>query len=274
MANQVRSLPGTLSAWWTLERAAVRPQAQYRSNLFVGFIGGLTYQGIQVAFIALLLHSFGMIGGWGFQEIGLLVGMRLASHALYVVPFGALLQTSELVRNGEFDLLLLKPVNQFVQIITRRFNIMTLGDAILGVTALVGFAILAPVDWTWWRVGYLLLAIIGGGLVEASIQVFIASVTFRATVVTSLHYLADTVVTTFGVYPLSIFGPAGLMALCFAFPLGFIAYLPAAALLNRAAELPLPDALVWLSPAGGWVLLPLALALFHRMSRHYQSPGA
>ena len=46
------------------------------------------------------------------------------------------------------------------------------------------------------------------------------------------------------------------------------------ALLNRAAELPLPDALVWLSPAGGWVLLPLALALFHRMSRHYQSPGA
>ncbi|MFT3888794.1 MAG: ABC-2 family transporter protein [Arachnia sp.] len=274
MADTSRRLPGTLSAWWMLERAAVRSQAQYRSNLLVGFVGGITYQGIQVVFVALLLHSFGVIGGWGFREIGLLAGMRLASHALNVVPFGALIQTSELVRSGEFDLLLLKPVNQFVQIITRRFNIMTVGDALLGFTALVGFALLAPVEWTWWRVCYLALAVIGGALVEVAIQVVIASVTFRATVVTSLHYLADTVVTTFGVYPLSIFGTPGLLALCFAFPLGFIAYLPAAALLGRAGETPLPDAVVWLSPAGGWLLLPLALLLFARLSRHYQSPGA
>lgn len=190
------------------------------------------------------------------------------------MPFGALLQTSELVRSGEFDLLPLKPVNQFVQIVTRRFNIMTLGDGILGLVALVGFAILAPVDWNGWRVGQLILAIVGGALVEVAIQVVIAAITFRATVVTSLHYLADTVVTTFGVYPLSIFGTGGLLALCFAFPLGFIAYLPATVLLGRAGEMPLPEAVAWLSPAAGWVLLPLALAFFRRMARHYQSPGA
>lgn len=274
MAESARKLPGTLSAWWTLQRAAVRSQAQYRSNFLVAFIGGLTYQGIQVVFVALLLHSFGMIGGWGFREIGLLVGMRLTSHAIYVVPFASLLQTSEVVRSGEFDLLLLRPVNQFVQIVTRRFHIMALGDAILGIVALVGFAILAPVDWTWWRIGYLVLAVIGGGIVEVAIQVFIASIAFRATVVNSLHYLADTVVTTFGVYPLTIFGPGGLLALCFAFPLGFIAYLPAAALLGRTDGVPLPDAVIWASPAGGWLLLPLALTLFTRMAKHYQSPGA
>ena len=55
---------------------------------------------------------------------------------------------------------------------------------------------------------------------------------------------------------------------------GFVAYLPTTALLDRVAEVPLPAWLVWASPLMGWVLFPLSLVLFHRMSRHYQSPGA
>ena len=123
-----RRLPGALRAWWVLERAALRAQTQYRANLFVGLIGGLTYQGINVVFLALLLNGFGLIGGWGFAELGLLVGIRLAAHSFYVMPFGGLLETTQLVREGEFDLLLLRPVDRFIQIITRRFNVLTVGD--------------------------------------------------------------------------------------------------------------------------------------------------
>ena len=222
--------------------------------MFVGLIGGLTYQGINVVFLALLLNGFGLIGGWGFAELGLLVGIRLAAHSFYVMPFGGLLETTQLVREGEFDLLLLRPVDRFIQIITRRFNVLTVGDGLLGLAALVGFGLLAPVEWTWWRLGYVVAAVVGGGLVETAVQMVI--------------------VTTFGIYPLTIFGPEGLLFLCFVFPLGFVAYLPTTALLDRVAEVPLPAWLVWASPLMGWVLFPLSLVLFHRMSRHYQSPGA
>lgn len=148
-----RRLTGALRAWWVLERAALRAQTQYRANLFVGLIGGLTYQGINVVFLALLLNGFGLIGGWGFAELGLLVGIRLAAHSFYVMPFGGLLETTQLVREGDFDLLLLRPVDRFIQIITRRFNVLTVGDGLLGLAALVGFGLLAPVEWTWWRLG-------------------------------------------------------------------------------------------------------------------------
>lgn len=85
---------------------------------------------------------------------------------------------------------------------------------------------------------------------------------------------ADRIVTTFGIYPLTIFGPQGLLFLCFIFPFGFVAYLPTTALLGRVAEVPLPARLVWVSPWRAGCCSPLSLVLFHRMSRHYQSPGA
>ena len=269
-----RRLPGALRAWWVLERAALRAQTQYRANLLAGLIGGLTYQGVNVVFLALLLNGFGMIGGWGIAELGLLVGIRLAAHSLYVLPFGGMLETARLVREGDYDLLLLRPVDQFLQIITRRFNVLTVGDGLLGLAALVGFGLLAPVEWTWWRLGYVVAAVVGGGLVETAVQVAIGSLAFRGGVAAAMQIQADRIVTTFGIYPLTIFGPAGLFFLCFVFPLGFVAYLPATALLGRVAEVPLPAGLVWASPLAGWVLLPLSLLLFHRMSRHYQSPGA
>ena len=109
---------------------------------------------------------------------------------------------------------------------------------------------------------------------ETAIQVVIASAAFRSGNVFALQTQADRVITLFGIYPLTIFGPLGLLTLCLLFPLGFIAYLPSTALLGRVAEVPLPSWLVWLSPLGGWLLFPLAVALFHRMSRHYTSPGA
>ncbi len=271
---EARRLPSTLRAWWLLEKAAFRAQGQYRGNLFAAFIGGLTYQGIQIAFIAILLSSFGLIDGWGMRDIGLLIGIRLCAHAGYVIPFGSLLRTNRLIHEGEFDLILLRPVNRFVQVITREVLIMSVGDGVLGLTVLIGFGVAAPVDWTWVKICYVILAVAGGALVETAIQVMITSFAFRATNVHSLQTMADSVVTTFGVYPLTIFGKTGLIALCFAFPLGFIAYLPAAALLGRAAEVPLPPAIVWGAPAAGWILFPLALWFFGRMSRHYVSPGA
>ena len=117
-------------------------------------------------------------------------------------------------------------------------------------------------------------AVVGGGLVETAVQMVIGSLAFRGGGARIMQIQADRIVTTFGIYPLTIFGPEGLLFLCFVFPLGFVAYLPTTALLDRVAEVPLPAWLVWASPLMGWVLFPLSLVLFHRMSRHYQSPGA
>ena len=163
-----------------LERAALRAQLQYRVNFWTTLMGGVAYQGTQLLFLGVLLGKFGLIGGWGFPEVAFVFAMRLASHALYVVPFGSLRLLDEMVRDGEFDRVLLRPVNPFLQLVTRWFPLMSLGDALLGAGALIIFSWQAPIDWTGAKVVYLLLAVVGGGLVETGIQTFFCGLSFVA----------------------------------------------------------------------------------------------
>jgi len=233
-----------------LERAALRAQLQYRVNFWTTLMGGVAYQGTQLLFLGVLLGKFGLIGGWGFPEVAFVFAMRLASHALYVVPFGSLRLLDEMVRDGEFDRVLLRPVNPFLQLVTRWFPLMSLGDALLGAGALIIFSWQAPIDWTGAKVVYLLLAVVGGGLVETGIQTFFCGLSFVATSTFSLRIFADTSITQFSGYPLTMFGRGIFYAFCTLVPMAFISFLPATVLLGRTADVPLPVWLTFLNDGG------------------------
>ncbi|MFF0339026.1 ABC transporter permease [Kribbella sp. NPDC004875] len=257
-----------------LQRAALRAALQYRVNFWTTLMGGVAYQGTQLLFLGVLLGKFGMIAGWGFPEIAFVFAMRLASHALYVVPFGSLRLTDLIVRDGEFDRVLLRPVNPFLQVITRGFPLMSLGDALLGAGALVIFSWHAPVDWDALKIVYLLLAVIGGGLVETGIQTFFCGLSFIATSTFSLRIFADNSITQFSGYPLTMFGRGVFYGFCTVFPMAFIAFLPATVLLGKTSDVPLPLWLVVASPLVGPVVLALGYAFFIRMLPTYSSPGS
>ncbi|MEU8226586.1 ABC-2 family transporter protein [Kribbella sp. NPDC048915] len=266
--------PTWIRQYVILERAALRGQLQYRVNFWTTLMGGVAYQGTQLLFLGVLLGKFGLIGGWGFAEVAFVFAMRLASHALYVVPFGSLRLTDVMVQEGEFDRVLLRPVNPFLQLITRWFPLMSLGDALLGVGALVIFSWHAPIDWTAAKVVYLLLAVIGGGLVETGIQTFFSGLSFVATSTSSLRIFADSSITQFSGYPLTMFGRPTFYAFCTVFPMAFISFLPATVLLDRASEVPLPTWLTTVSPLAGPVVLALGYLTFIKMMPRYTSPGA
>ncbi|MDX2973842.1 ABC-2 family transporter protein [Kribbella solani] len=257
-----------------LQRAALRAQLQYRVNFWTTLMGGVAYQGTQLLFLGVLLGKFGLIAGWGFREVAFVFAMRLASHALYVVPFGSLRLTDLIVRDGEFDRVLLRPVNPFLQLITRQFPLMSIGDALLGFGALIVFGWQAPVEWSVAKVGYLLLAVIGGGLVETGIQTFFCGLSFVAASTFSLRIFADNSIMQFSGYPLTMFGRGVFYGFCSVFPMAFIAFLPASLLLGRTGDIPLPVWLIAAAPVAGPVVLALGYAFFIRMLPRYASPGS
>jgi ABC-2 type transport system permease protein len=269
----LRRLPRPVRQYLILYRAAARAALQYRFDFLSSLIGGIAFQGVQLLFLGVLLAKFELIAGWSFDEVGLLFAIRLAAHVVYIVPFHAVFYIDQVVNDGEYDRYLLRPVNPFVQLITRRFPAMAMGDVVLGVVALVVFASRAPIDWTPASVGFLVVAVIGGGLVEGGIQIALSGLTFVATTSMSARNFADTMITTFGGYPLIMFGRLPFSLLTFVFPMAFIAYLPSAVLLGRTGETGLPVLLGWLSPIIGGLIFLGGYLIHRRLSRHYASPG-
>lgn len=263
-----------LRAGRILLRASWRAAVTYRVSFLSTIVGGVALQGTQLLFIGVLLSKFSVIAGWRLNDVALLFAMRLAAHAFYVVPFGALYAIDNAIQQGDVDRYLLRPAGVYLQVITRYAPLAALGDALLGFGALAAFAAQSAVSWTPGKVLFLIAALIGGGLVEAGMQTFLAGMSFRMTSTTSMRILADDTITRFSGYPLTMFGRWGFLSLTFIFPMAFIAYLPATVLLGRTDQLPIPAWLAELSPLSGPVVFTIGLIHFNRMVRAYKSPGS
>lgn len=257
----------------SLLRVAALTELQYRANLLQSLIGAIAYQGAQLLFIGVLLYAFGAIGGWSAPEVLLLVGIRMASHAVYAFGFRQVIGADQLVHTGEYDRFLLRPVHPFVQLLTYRFNLQQFGDVVLA-SAIMIFAIsINDVAWTPWLALWCAAAILGGGFVEAAMQTARAALAFRLRNTNALVYMVDTVTSTYANFPLHIFGPAGMVFFTLGVPLAFVAWIPAALILGRGEELWFPAPIGWATPALGLILLASAIAFFNTQSRQYSSPG-
>ncbi|MBP2384186.1 ABC transporter permease [Brachybacterium sacelli] len=253
--------------------ATWRSMRVHRVNLVLTFLGSAALQGTQLAFIGVLLGAFGTIAGWDVFEVAFLYGLRLTAHGVCTINFGQHRASAQVVRDGDWDRYLLRPASPLMQLLTRFFNPGTLGDLVLGLAILGVAASQVGVDWTAGAVAYLALAAIGGGLVEAGLQIGISGLDFRMGPTTRVKDTIDRVLTDFGAYPMTIFGTAGTYLLTFPLPLAFMAYLPAAIVLGHEGELVVPTWFALISPLAGPLILVAGVMVFRYLSRFYASPG-
>jgi len=210
--------------------------------------------------------------GWSLGQIAFLYGRRLTTHGLYVILFGQLSNLDQQVREGKFDRYLIRPLRPLLQIMAPEVRVSSIGDALGGVALFLAANALVRVDWSPPALIYLLLAIVGGCLVEAAIKLAVAAFSFRALNTTSLVFLVDNVFSNFGNYPLSIYDAGVRWLLTFGIPVAF-AYFPAAVLLGRTHDLAVPPIIAYLAPAAGLLWFTLAHQVFRHELRAYQSSG-
>jgi ABC-2 type transport system permease protein len=128
-------------------------------------------------------------------------------------------------------------------------------------------------DWTFGKAVLLVLAVIGGGLIEGAVQVTLGSFSFRVLNALALRTTVNEVFNLYGNYPTHIFPRLLEYLLTFVLPVAFVAYFPASAILGRGDQLTLPEAFAWISPVLGICLFALAVRFWGWQSRNYQSAG-
>jgi ABC-2 type transport system permease protein len=263
----------TLDIAFSMWVASVRGELQYRANFLIMVLMGIVYQCTGFAFIWVVLSRFQAVAGWALGDVAFLYGLRLTMHALNGAITGGLYNLEWQVRQGDFDRYLVRPAPPLLQLMCQGVHISVFGDLLGGIVLFVAASSLVAVDWTAPALLYLVLAIIGGALIELALRVLFSALAFRFLSANAFMFLLDTLFSNFANYPLKIFGSVLEFLLTFGMPLAFMAYFPATVLLGRTTELRVSPLFAYGAPLAGLLWVAVALRVFQSEMRHYKSAG-
>jgi ABC-2 type transport system permease protein len=251
----------------------LRSQAAYRGEFVLGLVFGLVWQGSMVLFAGVLLLRFPGLGGWRQGDVLLIASMRLVSHSLYVAVFSNIARLSFYIQEGRLDGFLLRPLPVYRQVLLTQFMVPAFGDLAAGIGVFVLALFRLQVVWTPLKAAYVAGGIVGGTLVEAGIQTLLAIAALRFTGMFTWTSWVDQMISTFGNYPLNVLPDPVRDLLTFAFPVAFIAYLPAAIVTGHTASTGVPLWLTAGAPVLGLAFFMAAKAAWYHSLRWYSSVG-
>jgi len=263
----------SLVLWGRLIDARIRAQLQYRASFALDILGNFLVSFLDFSVILVIFSNVPQLGGWSVAEVALLYGIACLAFALTDLLVGELDQFPQLVRDGGFDLVLLRPRGSLFQVVTGNFQLRRVGKALQALLVLglaLGFLDLA---WTPERVAMLVVAVPAAAILFTSVWVAAICIVFW-----TVDGRESANAFTYGgnfltQCPVDIYDRWLRQLLIYVVPLAFISYLPAALLLGKPEPLGLPSWLGLLSPLVAAVAAVAAALVWGRAVRHYRSAG-
>lgn len=257
---------GSMQCLAAVARAKAAEQMAYRGHFALSVLL-LMIGDLVIPFVTLLIYNAGAsFPGWTLHEALLIQSVfTLAKGIAFPFFFGMVGTTLSQVREGTFDLLLLRPRPVMFLAMLTGFDFDDFGRLISG-SVLFGFALSglpAASGWSWLQFVLLFGASIA---ILCAVSMFLSGMLFRWVGSSRVFDIFDAV-TQFGMYPGTIFSKALQNVLTYVLPIGLIAFVPASALLGRIGW----GALWALAPV--CIFLALGMLFWHRMLKGYTSAG-
>jgi ABC-2 type transport system permease protein len=235
------------------------------------FIYLMAYLGIWI-----LLDRFKMIQGWTLYEVMFLYNLNLVSYALtsFVFRVAMFQEIQNMIRMGNFDIVLTKPVNTLVYMLLGRPNPAYFGQLTLSVVVFVLCFTNLDIQLTPIKVIFFITTIIGGTLIQSASFLFVGTLSFWV-VRTSAIY--NTIIGTsrdFLDYPISIYSKLIQIFLTFVIPFAFINFYPSTYLLDKQGENLFHPVLQYGSIIVGIILFLLAYKFWRIGVNKYESTGS
>jgi len=251
----------------------VRSQLQYRASLALQLLAVFLASFLDFVVILVLFDQVPALGGWSVAEVAFLYALAAIAFALCDMVIGHLDLLSRMIREGTFDLILVRPLGSLFQVAASDFALRRLSKLGQGVVVLVYAVAALDVDWTPGRVAMTVVAVLAGAAIFAGVWIALATVAFW--VVDAVEFVNG---FTYGgsfltQYPVTILGPWVRRFVAFVIPMAFVCYFPALYVLDKPDELGLPHALRFASPLVAVLVCVAAGLLWRNAVRHYRSAG-
>ena len=267
---------GFWRAWWVALRISklnFQARLEYRLDFISSVFLGIVWQSSVLVFVGIVLTRFPGIGGWDAGGVLLIAAIRLLSHGIQTAIFSPLWWVGDQVGEGLIDIYLVRPLPVYRQVLLSRFPINAIGD-FAGGLLLFGLALARlQLDWTPLRIGFLVAAVIGGIGVEAALATLLASLSLLVMIGRAPFQWLETVLGSFGNYPLRVLPVPAREVLTFVIPIAFVGYLPAAVLTGRVATTGVAQWLAFGAPVVGVALYIGSRLIWYFALRKYGSVG-
>jgi ABC-2 type transport system permease protein len=247
-------------------KVAFATASTYRLNFFLNSVIMLLGD-ILFPLVTILIYGSGAgFEGWTIYEVLLIQSVFTMSMAIADMSFhGIMWATMFAVREGNFEMVLLMPVDTMFLLMAKTFSIdgigLLLGGIAIFIISLINLT--APTLIMWLQ---FVAMFVVGMMVMLGISLIMAATSFKWVGNSRIPEIFDSL-RSFGKYPQSIFPKTVLIVSSYVLPVAMIGFFPAAALLGR----------------GGYVMfyailpcvlfMTLGILLYRSMVRLYQGVG-
>ncbi len=180
---------------------------------------------------------------------------------------------THLIRLGQFDQLLLRPVNITLQVMGQNLQIRRLGRVLQGVGIFIFAIINLDMHWTIWKIAYLPVLVISIMIFFGALFVVGSTIIFwtieRVEAINILTYGGTELIE----YPFHIYTKPIRFIFMYVIPFAFISYYPGIWLMDKPDPFNLPAFTPFLAPFIALLAFFLALKFWQFGINHYQSTG-
>ena len=243
---------------------------EYKVDFIVGAVGFLLSQALEILFIGIIFSQIPDLAGWTFNEILFIYGFSLIPKAIDHMFFDNLWMVGyHIVRKGEFDKYLTRPINSLFYVTVEKFQIDAFGELIIEIILITYSLIQIGANIVWYRVLVLLLLVPFAVLIYTAIKIITSAISFwtkQSGHITHMFYMSS----DFSKYPVTIYNNFIKVVITFIIPFAFTAYYPASYFLRGENGLFCVLGTILISS----LLFVVSILVWNRGVKKYESAGS
>jgi ABC-2 type transport system permease protein len=253
----------------------LKSRIQYRFtfvlNIFIQFFTHIA----NFFLVYFLVNRFNNVMNWGFYEIVFLYAFNLFSFGVSgLFFFGPALFTPQSIRKGNFDITLIRPINNLLFNILLYFREVFFGHITLATLMFVVSINKLSIDMSLLKLSLLFIDLVGATLIQSSILIIITALSIVTVKTNNILNTFIWYIRKYLDYPIIIYDKVIQIILIYILPLAFINFFPSLKYLSGVDNGSYPVLLSYISPVIGLGLFIFSIFFWKIMLRSYQSTGS
>lgn len=227
----------------------IKSMMQYKLSFLLTAIGQFLVSFNVFLGIMFMFQRFSNVEGFTYSEVLLCFAIVLMEFSLAECFARGFDQFSSMVKDGEFDRVLVRPRGTILQVLGSKFELTRCGRMLQAIVMFIYGIHVSNIDWNFGKVITVIFMLTGGTAVFSGLFLVYAALCFFTLEGLEFMNVFTDGGREFGRYPIGIYGKRILQFCTFIIPYALVQYYPLLYLLGRRQNV-------------GWVFVPLLAVLF------------